>query len=86
MSTDQYEAVCKERFDEINAKLDTLHNRLFVDNGSPSMQSRLNRNERIIKALLWVVMVVGAASIAQVTKGVYNHFHKPQMVSEVTGE
>jgi len=91
MSTDQYEAVCKDQFREIKEQIGEVkaqnvetHRRLFIDNGSPSIQTRQDRTERIIKVLLWAVMVVGAASIAQVTKGVYNHFQKPHMVSGAT--
>ena len=84
MSLAQYENVCKGKFQEIldaqifssrqiNDKLDIMHNRMFVDNGKPCIQTRLDRNERMWKVTAWIVMVVCAASIAQLTRGVYEH-------------
>ena len=84
MSLAQYENVCKGKFQEIldaqifssrqiNDKLDIMHNRMFVDNGKPCIQTRLDRNERMWKVTAWIVMVVCAASIAQVARSVYDH-------------
>jgi len=63
--TDQYEKVCRVHFERICNKLDEIHNRLFVDNGRKSYQSRLGRVETFVKVHLWfygimVVAVVGA--------------------------
>ena len=92
MSTGQYEAVCKDQFREIKEQIGEVkaqnietHRRLFVDNGKPSHQTRLDRNERMLKVALWIIMAVSAASIAQVTKGIWSHFQKPHTVSEVMG-
>ena len=38
--------------------------RLFVDNGTPSIQTRLARHEMVIHALLWVVSVAAGTAIA----------------------
>lgn len=80
MSAEQYEAVCKEQFSdikhcfvEVNGKLDEVHRRLFIDNGSPSIQTRQDRTDRMLKVGLWIVCVVLAANIAQLTKTVWNH-------------
>ena len=73
MSLVQYEAVCKEQFEQINSKLDIISNKLFMDNGSPCMQTRLDRNERMWHVTVWVVAVISAASIAQVARSVYDH-------------
>jgi len=45
-------------------KLESIEKRLFVDNGSPSIQTRLERHEMVIHALLWVVSVVAGTAIA----------------------
>ena len=43
---------------------------MFVDNGEPSIQTRLARHEMVIHALLWVVSVVmGTAIAGAVTAG-----------------
>ena len=51
-------------------KLESIEKRLFVDNGTPSIQTRLARHEMVIHALLWVVSVfVGTAIAGAVTAG-----------------
>ena len=47
-------------------KLESIERRLFVDNGSPSIQTRLERHDLVIRALLWVVSVVMGTAIAGV--------------------
>jgi len=42
---------------KMSATLDDIHHRLFVDNGKPSIQTRLDRNERTIdniSRLTWI--------------------------------
>jgi len=55
----------EDRLESIIAKIDDIHNRLFVDNGRKSYQTRLGRVETFVKVHLWfygimVVAVVGA--------------------------
>ena len=45
-------------------KLESIERRLFVDNGTPSIQTRLARHEMVIHALLWVVSVAAGTAIA----------------------
>ena len=45
-------------------KLESIERRLFVDNGSPSIQTRPPRHEMVIHGLLWVVSVVVGTTIA----------------------
>ena len=47
-------------------KLESIEKRLFVDNGHTSIQTRLERHEMVIHALLWVVSVVMGTAIAGV--------------------
>ena len=54
---------CLSRHEELMGKLDSIERRLFVDNGSPSIQTRLARHEMVIHALLWVVSVVMGTAI-----------------------
>ena len=55
---------CLKRHVELMEKLDGIERRLFVDNGSPSIQTRLERHDLVIRALLWVVSVVMGTAIA----------------------
>ena len=55
---------CLARHEELMEKLDSIERRLFVDNGEPSIQTRLARHEMVIHALLWVVSVVMGTAIA----------------------
>ncbi len=57
---------CLARHEELMEKLDSIERRLFVDNGEPSIQTRLARHEMVIHALLWVVSVVMGTAIAGV--------------------
>jgi len=50
-------------------KLDSIERRLFVDNGTPSIQTRLERHEMVIHALLWVVSVAAGTGIAGAVTG-----------------
>jgi hypothetical protein len=51
-----------ERLDGIQSQLQDIHDRLFVDNGRVSLQTRLDRMERQARALVWAL-----ASLAGVT-------------------
>ena len=51
-----------ERLDGIELQLRDIHDRLFVDNGRVSLQTRLDRLERQARALVWAL-----ASLAGIT-------------------
>ena len=55
---------CLERHAELLEKLDGIEARLFRDNGTLSIQTRIDRHENVIRALLWVVSVVMGTAIA----------------------
>lgn len=55
---------CASHSAAVLEKLESIERRLFVDNGSLSMQTRLARHEMVIRALLWVVSVVVGTAIA----------------------
>jgi len=50
---------CAASTAKILEKLDSIDKRLFRDNGTLSIQTRLDRHEQIIRALLWAVSIVG---------------------------
>ena len=55
---------CAAQSAAVLEKLESIEKRLFVDNGSPSIQTRLERHDLVIRALLWVVSVVAGTAIA----------------------
>ena len=55
---------CAAQSAAVLEKLESIERRLFVDNGSPSIQTRLERHDLVIRALLWVVSVVMGTAIA----------------------
>ena len=60
MSGDEY--VTRELCGELNRgvieKLDGIEKRLFHDNGTLSIQTRLEKHESILRALLWALSIV----------------------------
>ena len=55
---------CAAQSAAVLEKLESIERRLFVDNGSPSIQTRLERHDLVIRALRWVVSVVMGTAIA----------------------
>ena len=43
---------------ELLAKMDAIEKRLFRDNGTLSIQTRIERHEQILKVLLWASSIV----------------------------
>lgn len=56
--------------DNLHRKLDSIEKRLFRDNGSVSIQTRLDRHEQVIRGMLWGISVVGGALLTSVVVGV----------------
>ena len=54
-----------EQFSRIEAALDTLNARLYKDNGTISIQTRLDRQARAISSLVWVLGILGTAIIVE---------------------
>ena len=42
-------------------KLELIERRLFRDNGTISIQTRLDRHEQVIRGVLWALSVIGGA-------------------------
>ena len=62
----------------IREKVDEIHHRLFVDNGKPCFQTRLDRHDAAISVLRWIAVTFGtiaaggvAAFIVATWKAVY---------------
>ncbi len=58
-----YETVCKDKFEDILKEIKTIQKGLFIDNGEESVQSKLNRHDRILvrtaKLYLWIAGALG---------------------------
>ncbi len=53
-----------EMIKELFEKLDSIEKRLFRDNGTLSVQTRLDRHEQVIRGLIWALSVVGGSLLA----------------------
>ena len=60
----QYEKVCKGEFACVREKLDDIRNKLYVDNGGESFQSRLNRHDRWMKVIMGIVAALALAILS----------------------
>ena len=72
MATDGYvtDKDCEAVSTRIFAKLDSIERRLFRDNGTLSIQTRLDRHEQVLKVLLWVTSVIMATALSAGVLGV----------------
>jgi hypothetical protein len=50
-------------------KMDAIEKRLFRDNGTLSIQTRIERHEQILKVLLWVTSIVVGAVLTSGVMG-----------------
>jgi hypothetical protein len=48
----------ERKFEILFAKVDRVERRLFVDNGEKSIQTKIDRNTRILNVLIWVVGMI----------------------------
>ena len=53
--------MCSETSRQVLGKLDSIEKRLFRDNGTVSIQTRLDRHEQVIRGMLWALSVIGGA-------------------------
>ena len=62
-------AIEVDDIEKLHSKLDSIEKRLFRDNGSVSIQTRLDRHEQVIRGMLWGVSVVGGALLTSIVVG-----------------
>ena len=53
---------------EVNETTRDTHKRMFVDNGTKSIQTTIDRHDRVIKMLTWVGGITTAAAIGAIVK------------------
>ena len=62
-------AIEVDDIEKLHSKLDSIEKRLFRDNGSVSIQTRLDRHEQVIRGMLWGISVVGGALLTSIVVG-----------------
>ncbi|MDP6629976.1 MAG: hypothetical protein QGH29_03220 [Kiritimatiellia bacterium] len=60
---------CSETSRQVLGKLESIEKRLFRDNGTVSIQTRLDRHEQVIRGMLWGISVVGGALLTSIVVG-----------------
>ena len=76
---ERYDEVCKGEFESLNKKIDNLSQRLFIDNGKESIQSKMNRHDIWISRATKVGLAVAIAvfglcidTVQEIIKGIIN--------------
>lgn len=76
---DRYEDVCKGQFESLHNKIEGLSNRLFIDNGAESLQSKMNRHDIWIARATGIGIVIAIAvsglcidTVQEIIKGMIN--------------
>jgi len=64
---------CKERFDRIDSRLDELFDRLFIGNGKPAWDVRIDRIEQKARSLTWFICSITIALIGVGAKLLYDY-------------
>ena len=54
---------------ELLEKMDGIEKRLFHDNGTTSMQTRIERHEQILKVLLWASSIIVGTILTSAVMG-----------------
>lgn len=66
-----------EGLEKIEAIVSDTHNRLFVGNGHPSMNTRVDRAESTLRIVCWVGGILGTAVIGFVAKSIITLVTQP---------
>jgi len=73
MAEPQY--ITQEHYDAHNAKLDKkldlIYCGLFIDNGKPCHQTRLDRHDRMLNLMMWISGVLCVAMVIQMVDFVF---------------
>ena len=62
-------AECGEVSRRVLEKLDSIEQRLFKDNGTLSIQTRIERHEQILRALLWALAIIVGTVLTSTVMG-----------------
>lgn len=56
-----------EKLGHISRKIDAMDARLFKDNGSLSVQTRLDRMGRVVAGMTWALGIIGSTLLTSLT-------------------
>lgn len=70
--TDQYNMICESRFDKIDETLEKLMDSV-KGNGKEGVIPRLGKVELIVKALVWIVVIVTIPAVGMLVKSIFEH-------------
>ena len=62
-------AECGEISQRVLEKLDSIEKRLFKDNGTLSIQTRIERHEQILRAMLWALAIIVGTVLTSAVMG-----------------
>ena len=68
---------CSESNRQVLEKLDSIEKRLFKDNGTVSIQTRIERHEQILRVLLWSL----AFQLIDWRRPTYSRLTEPEQTS-----
>ena len=78
MGESQY--ITQDRYDKHNAdvskKLDLIYRGLFIDNGKPCHQTRIDRHDRMLSLMAWISGVLCVAVVIQVVGFIFSKLVK----------
>ena len=60
---------CGEISQRVFEKLDSIEKRLFKDNGTLSIQTRIERHEQILRVLLWALSIIVGTVLTSAVMG-----------------
>lgn len=62
-------AECGETSRRVLEKLESIEKRLFKDNGTLSIQTRIERHEQILRVLLWALSIIVGTVLTSAVMG-----------------
>lgn len=62
------------RLERVEGAVHSIKHKLFEDNSSPSIQTRLDRLERVVKGAAWVAGIAATGTIGQIVAAIFQHY------------
>ena len=60
----------------ISHQLNDIHSRLFLGNGTPALVTRIDRSERILIFLMWIVGIIATTILTAIIATIFDHFKR----------
>ena len=65
-----------KRLEKTDGKIDLIHRGLFIDNGKPCHQTRIDRHDRMLSLMAWISGVLCVAVVIQVVGFIFSKLVK----------